>query len=95
MTSRWCAALAAVWLAGTALPAGAAAPTDQATKRWKQSDACIADANKQVPDHNEAALRKRDTLVDACFKAHGLPPRSGLTPSDETKPPVPDKAPPG
>ena len=59
-----------------------AAAADQAARRWKQVDSCVEDANKQVPDHNEAALRKRDALVNECLKEHGLPPRSGLAPSD-------------
>ncbi|GGF48358.1 hypothetical protein GCM10011611_63490 [Aliidongia dinghuensis] len=65
-----------------ALPARAAEPVDPVMRRWKQSDQCIADATKQVPDHNEAALRKRDALVDQCFKAHGLPPRAGIAPAE-------------
>jgi hypothetical protein len=91
--------LVGLCLAAAALPAQAAPPTDQATKRWKVADECVADANRQVPDHNEAALRKRDTLVDACLKKHNLPPRSGLAaPSDpppDAKPPAPAGTPPG
>lgn len=68
-----------------------AAAADQAARRWKQVDSCIADANKQVPDHNEAALHKRDALVDKCLREHGLPPHSGLAPSDGD-PPAPKPA---
>ena len=74
--------------AATAVPALAAGPADQAARRWKQADACVADANKKVPDHNEAALHKRDDLVNACMKAHGLPPLTGVAPpaDAQTKP---------
>lgn len=79
-------ALAAACALSAALPARAVAPTDQASRRWKQVDGCVADANKQVPDHNEAALRKRDTLVNQCLKDHGLPPRAGLAPPEGDPP---------
>lgn len=68
-----------------ALPA-LADPADQASKRWKRADACVADAAKKVPDHNEAALRKRDQLTNDCMKAHGLPPLAGAAPADGTPP---------
>jgi hypothetical protein len=89
--------LISLCLASAAL---AAPPTDQATRRWKQADDCVTDATKQVPDHNAEALRKRDALVDACFKKHNLPPRSGLSaPSDaaqpDAKPPAAAGTPPG
>jgi hypothetical protein len=82
-----------------AVPALAAGPADQAARRWKQADACVADANKQVPDHNEAALHKRDDLVNACMAAHGLPPLTGLAqprdaqakPADPAAPATPAK----
>jgi hypothetical protein len=72
-----------------ALPALAAGPNDQAAKRWKQADACIADANKQVPDHNAAAQRKRDQLTNDCMVAHKLPPLTNLAPADSAAPPAP------
>jgi hypothetical protein len=64
-------------------PAFAAGPADAAARAWHQADLCVADATKQVPDHNAAALQKRDSLVNACLKAHGLPPRNGVAPSDD------------
>jgi hypothetical protein len=69
---------AALWIAWPAL---AANPDAQANKRWKQADACVADATKKVPDHNEAALRKRDQLVNDCMVAHKLPPLTDLAPA--------------
>lgn len=84
---RQYALLAAVALCA-ALPALAAGPNDQAAKRWKQADACIADANKQVPDHNEAAQRKRDQLTNDCMVAHKLPPLTNLAPADSAAAPV-------
>jgi hypothetical protein len=76
-----------------AFPAQAAGPGDQAARRWKQADACVADANKKVPDHNEAALHKRDDLVNSCMKAHGLPPLTGLAPGDDQAKPAAPAAP--
>ena len=69
-----------------ALPARAADPVGPANKRWKQADACIADANKQVPDHNAAALRKRDQLTNDCMIAHKLQPLTKVAPADDTPP---------
>jgi len=74
------------------LPALAADPAAPATKRWKQADACIADANKQVPDHNEAALRKRDQLTNDCMVAHKLPPLTNAAPAETTPPATPPKS---
>ena len=71
----------------TALPALATDPTGPAEKRWKQADACVADALKQVPDHNEAALRKRDQLTNECMKAHKLPPLTNIAPAEDAAPP--------
>ena len=75
-----------------AVPALAVGPDDQANKRWKQADACIADANKQVPDHNEAALRKRDQLTNECMAAHKLPPLTNAAPAEVTPPATPPKS---
>ena len=82
-------AVAALCAAGPALAAG---PNDQASKRWKQADACIADANKQVPDHNEAALKKRDQLTNDCMAAHKLPPLTNAAPAEATPPTTPPKS---
>ncbi len=83
-------ATAALCLAGPALAFG---PEDQANKRWKQADACVADANKQVPDHNLAAQRKRDKLANDCMIAHKLPPLTNAAPADDTPAaPVPPKS---
>ncbi len=76
---------------GLALPVQAD-PAAQSAKRWKQADACVADANKQVPDHNAAALRKRDELTNACMTAHGLAPLTKLAPADDA-PSAPAKPP--
>ena len=78
-------ALFAAVALSAALPA-LAAPADQASRRWKQADACVADATKKVPDHNDAALRKRDQLTNDCMKAHGLPPLAATAPTDGTPP---------
>jgi len=85
-------ALCAVLALCVVLPARAADPAGPAAKRWKQADTCIADANKQVPDHNAAALRKRDELTNACMTAHGLPPLTKVAPADDA-PPTPSTAP--
>lgn len=76
-------AAAALCAAGPALAAG---PNDQASKRWKQADICVGDANKQVPDHNAAAQRKRDQLANDCMVAHKLPPLTNIAPADDTPP---------
>jgi hypothetical protein len=80
-------AVAALCAALPTQPAHAAAG-DQASRRWKTADTCVANATKQAPDHNEAALRKRDQLTNACMKAHGLPPLATIAPADD-KPPEP------
>ena len=81
--------LLALALAAVAMPALAAGPVDQAQKRWKQADACVADANKQVPDHTAEAQRKRDQLANDCMIAHKLQPLTNVAPPAPT-----DQAPP-
>jgi hypothetical protein len=69
-----------------AAPALAQVNSDQSNKRWRQADACVADANKKVPDHDLASQQKRDQLANDCMKLHKLPP---LTNSAPTTPPAP------
>lgn len=65
-----------------AVPAMAQVNAQQSNKRWKQADACVADANKKVPDHTAEAQRQRDQLANDCMKAHKLPPLTTTAPSD-------------
>jgi len=78
--------IAATGLVAATLPALAAGPGDAAMRRWKQADACVADATKKVPDHDAASQRKRDTLTNDCMKAHGLPPLTNVAPPETAQP---------
>jgi len=72
-----------------AVPAMAQVNAQQSNKRWKQADACIADANKQVPDHTAEAQRQRDQLANDCMKLHKLPPLTTIAPTDTPAPATP------
>ncbi|HWK44877.1 MAG TPA: hypothetical protein VNT30_09150 [Stellaceae bacterium] len=73
--------LVALGFCGTALlgfPAHAGGPQQGAFARWKGDDKCVADAQKQFPDHDLVSQQHRDDAINRCLVSRGLAPRAPM-----------------